>query len=294
MNNFTNRFESFYLSNDLPLDKKTKISSLTNLDEELPLFHRYLGLIFFVSDIKKFYTFKTDINNAELLFADNIITNTFGIYVDLYQNILTELNNYISLGKIIYVFPLNVAFYYDGTTWKYYSGIYNLRTNIDLNNLPNTLKSAGQKVTKDGLVYLWNTDNNLIPFLTSTNTQENLNIFNNTQTLNDRFYKHREQIFKVFNNKIYKNFTKQIQQDNFTISIGETKLTEFLLTDIGDINLPPYINAKLWITNNININTNTPVLIPYQLDIFYLKTTGKWEVYCSSDINLTGTLELEY
>ena len=56
MNNFTNRFESFYLSNDLPLDKKTKISSLTNLDEELPLFHRYLGLIFFVSDIKKFYT----------------------------------------------------------------------------------------------------------------------------------------------------------------------------------------------------------------------------------------------
>ena len=115
MNNFTNRFESFYLSNDLPLDKKTKISSLTNLDEELPLFHRYLGLIFFVSDIKKFYTFKTDINNAELLFADNIITNTFGIYVDLYQNILTELNNYISLGKIIYVF--GAVFGFDENIW---------------------------------------------------------------------------------------------------------------------------------------------------------------------------------
>ena len=52
METFINQFESFYLSNNIPLDKKTKISSLNNINIELPIFHRYLGLIFFVEDIK--------------------------------------------------------------------------------------------------------------------------------------------------------------------------------------------------------------------------------------------------
>ena len=294
MNNFTNQIESFYLSNDLPLDKKTKISSLTNINTELPIFHRYLGLIFFTTDSKKFYTFKTDINNPELLLADNVVTNTFGIYVDNYANIPTELNNYAILGKIIFVFPLNVAYYFDGNTWQYYTGIFNIRTNIDLNNLSNNLKNKGSKVLKDNLLHIWNESFTLSPYISNTNVVENLNLFNGTQTIPNKLYKHRNQIYEVIDNKTYKVGSLIKQIDNFTITQGETKIHEILLTEIGDTVLPPYINANLWIFNNISVTNNTEVLIPINLNIYYIKTIDKYEVWVLSDDIYTGTLEINY
>lgn len=289
-----NQIESFYLSNDIPLDKKTKISSLTNINDELPIFHRYLGLIFYVTDIKKFYSFKNDINNPELLFADNLISNTFGIYVNIYSNIVQELNNYISLGKIIFVFPLNVAFYYDGTSWKYYSGIYNIRTNIDLNNLSDNLKSIGAKVVKDNLLYIWNESNNLSSFISNTIISDNLTAFNNpNQNINDRLYSHRHQLYKVIDNKVYQIGSLIKQFENFNINNGETKIYEILFTEIGDINLPPYINANLWIYNKISINNNTEVLIPIKLNLYYVKLIDRYEVWTLSDNNYSGTLEIK-
>lgn len=295
MDNFNNQLESFYLSNNIPLDKKTRISSLSAINTEIPIFHRYLGLIFFVNDVKKFYYFKSDVNNAELLLADNVVTNTFGIYVENYDNIPTELNNYATLGKIIFVFPLNVAFYFDGTVWKYYTGVYNIRTNIDLNNLTLSLRSVGQKVTKDGLTQLWNENRVLVPYLSNTATPENLVAFNNTtQPVDGRLYSHRKQIYKVIDGKLFKIGSSIKQTLNFTVLNGETKITEILLTEIGDTLLPPYINANLWIYNNISINNNTQVLIPINLNTYFIKKSDRYEVWTLSDNEYTGTLEIKF
>lgn len=295
MSNYDNQTESLYLSNDFPLDKKTRITSLTNLAEEIPLYHRYLGLIFYVIDIKKFYTFKNDINNAETLLADNEITNTFGIYVEQYVDIPTELNKYTTLGKVIFVFPLNVAFYYDGTTWKYYSGIYNLRTNVDLNNLSVNLKNKGSKVIKDNILYIWNHNNTLSEYVTVTNTNDNLVVFNNPALqVEDRYYKHRNQLYRVVSGSLWKIGSKVTQTNNFNIIQGNTKIAEISVSQIGESALPPYINAKLWIYDNINITTNQDVLIPINLSIFYILKNQIYEIWAVSDTDYVGTLEIQY
>lgn len=295
METFINQIESFYLSNNLPLDKKTKISSLNNINNEIPLFHRYLGLIFFVEDIKKFYTFKNNINNPELLITDNLLVNTFGIYVENYFNIPQELNNFQQQGKIIFVFPLNVSFYYDGNNWKYFSGVYNIRTNIDLNNLNNNLKSLGAKVLKDNKIYIWNEDNLISDLYSNTNNLQNLNKFNNiNQPIENKFYIHRTQIHEVKNNKIYKIGTTNKIIENFNIIEGKTKIYEILLTELGENILPPYINAILWINNFVNINISDEVLIPLNLSIFYIKKIDKYEIWINSDNNYTGILEINY
>ena len=295
MQTFINQFESFYLSNNIPLDKKTKITTLNNINTELPIFHRYLGLIFFVDDIKKFYTFRNSINLPELLIADNLINNTFGIYVENYYDITQELNNYQQLGKIIFIFPLNVAFYYDGNNWKYFSGVYNIRTNIDLNNLNNNLKFLGCKVIKDNKIYIWNEDNLLTELYSNTKETENLLKYNNlNQPIENKIYIHRTQIHEVKNNKIYKIGTTNKIFENFTINNGETKIFEILFSELGENILPPYINAILWINNQVNINLADEVLIPLNLSVFYIKKLDKYEIWVNSDELYNGTLEINY
>lgn len=295
METFINQFESFYLSNNIPLDKKTKISSLNNINNELPIFHRYLGLIFFVEDIKKFYTFKNNINLPELLISDNLLINTFGIYVENYYDIPQELSNFEQLGKIIFIFPLNVAYYYDGNTWNYFSGIYNIRTNIDLNNLNDNLKFLGCKVNKDNKIYIWNEDKLLSELYSNTINSQNLIKYNNlNQPIENKIYIHRTQIHEVKNNKIYKIGTTNKIFENFTINNGETKIFEILFSELGENILPPYINAILWINNQVNINSSDEVLIPINLSIFYVKKSDKFEIYANSDDNYNGTLEINY
>ena len=295
MQTFINQFESFYLSNNIPLDKKTKITTLNNINTELPIFHRYLGLIFFVDDIKKFYTFRNSINLPELLIADNLINNTFGIYVENYYDITQELNNYQQLGKIIFIFPLNVAFYYDGNNWKYFSGVYNIRTNIDLNNLNNNLKFLGCKVIKDNKIYIWNEDNQLTELYSNTKETQNLLKYNNlNQPIENKIYIHRTQIHEVKNNKIYKIGTTNKIFENFTINNGETKIFEILFSELGENILPPYINAILWINNQVNINLADEVLIPLNLSVFYIKKLDKYEIWVNSDELYNGTLEINY
>lgn len=288
-----NQIESFYLSNNIPFDKKTTITSLTKLNEEIPVNHRYLGLIFFVNDIKKFYTFKNDINNPETLLSDNEINNTYGIYVDVYSNIPTELNKFITLGKIIFVFPLNVGFIYDGTSWKYYSGIYNLRTNLDLNNLSISLRNTGSKVLKENILYIWNQNNTLSKYVTITNTTDNLNTFNNQSQIDDRYYKHRNQLYRVINNNLWKIGFKIIQINNYVLKVGENKIHEILVSELGNSVLPPYITAKLWINNNINITVKDKVLIPLNLNLYYILKNDKYEIWSSSDFEYNGTLEIQ-
>ena len=285
-------FESFYLSNDLPLDAKTIISSIDNLNVELPVNHRYLGLIFFTKTEKKFYTFRNDINTAELFINDANVSNTFGIYVDNYSQILTELNKYISLGKIIFVFPLNVAFIYNGTNWEYYSGIYNIRTGVDYNNIPNQIKKIGIKVNYNGLK-IWNENLLVSDFYLKTNLPENKAIFDsNSQPIEDRIYIHRNELYRVVNNKKVKfgNYLQEIT--NFTVNVGETKIKEFLFTDVSEINTPPYIKAIIWKTGYPTVFSNTTHKYYVDLEVQIKQLSDRFEYWVLSDQLHNGTLEL--
>lgn len=288
-----NIFESLYISDNLPLDKKTIVSSLVNLNTEIPLNHRYLGLVFYSKLEKKLYIFKNDINSAELLINDLNVSNIFGIYVENYSEILTELNNFTSLGKTIFVFPLNVAFVYDGIKWNYLSGIYNLRTGVDFNNLPSQIKQIGVKVSYENSIKIWNETLTLSDYILKTNNTDNINVFENiSQPIEDRLYLHRSEYYKVINGKKVKigNYNKEVK--NFTINIGLTKIDEILFLDNSETNLPPYLNPLIWINKYATVKSKDLELIPLKLDYKIVKLSDKFEVYAISDNLYLGTLEI--
>ena len=143
-----------------PLDKRFRISSLSNINTELILQHRYEGLIFFVVDENKHYLFLNDLTTPITLQSFITSSNVFGITSSNYNTLISNLNNTSPiLGSIVTVFPLGVSFIFDGSNWKYYNGIYNVTDDTQLNTIPSQLRSEGKLIVfSNGTRYIYKAD----------------------------------------------------------------------------------------------------------------------------------------
>lgn len=144
-----------------PLDPRFKISSLSNLNTELILEHRYGGLIFFVDDEDKPYIFLNDLETPISLGSLISSGDIKGFDLPDYSYITSNLNTTNpTLGSIVTVFPLGVSFMFDGSKWKYYHGTYNVTNDAQFNSIDVTLRSEGKLIIMGGTRYI--IDSNLL------------------------------------------------------------------------------------------------------------------------------------
>lgn len=296
LNRYTTIFEGFDLWKGIPLDKRLLISSIDNVNTELPLNHRYYGILFFAKKEKTFYTFENDLQTIVKIFSIDNLADSNYLYEENYTLIGDKLNAIQETGKLITVLPLGVVFRFDGTKWVYVAGEYNFRTNIDLNNINQELKHISAPVRlngESGKVFdgqysvvdkFTNINNNNKSLLTTPNLPTNFEGRNLIE---------RESIYSYINGKYFKTGTLNKQYPNTTLSIGVNKILEIPRQE----NIkPPYIKSIFWIKNYISKNINKQYLIPIEMQVVYdeNETNNTWNVYVISEISTVGDLEIQY
>lgn len=133
-------FYNFDVENPIPLDKRFIIQDLETLQ---PVNRRYSGLIFFVTELNTFYTYRNDLTIPVPLFDVVNASNINGLNVpdEDYSGLITLLNSVEpNVGKLITVFPLGTTFIYNGTTWQYHSGEFNTSDDDAFVSIPDILK----------------------------------------------------------------------------------------------------------------------------------------------------------
>jgi len=223
---------SLRVSGGSPLDDKTRISSLDNILTELPLIHRFDGLIFWVVDIQKYYCFDIDLTLAKPL--SDLLSETNGLAITSvdYTNLLSDLNNTTQkLGSLITVFPLGVTYVFDGTVWKYHSGIYR----GDTTTLNNTLKNVGSKIIlPNNSVKIFNADFTL--------SDEVIVVTVLPETIeNNRYYLVNGILYFVLGNTSYQLGGKNFIVTAKALVVGNNQITHNLKST--------YIRGLFWINN---------------------------------------------
>lgn len=263
-------FYSLSRNSNNPLDSRLKINSLNNIDEELPVYYRYSGLIFFVIDINKHYLFLNDILTPIALQTLINSGQVNAVISNNYSNLITELNNTTStIGSLITVYPLNVTFIFDGINWNYFTGIYNFTTNIQFETLPLQLRSINKNIligTVNKIKYIY--------LSTLDKSTEIINFSVIPSILEDnRYYEKNGILYYSINNILYKLSEKFYFIDNYLLNNGINQINHNLNST--------YISGLIWINN---INTNTNKLIQLSIDIIDLNN-----IYFESQFNLTNT-----
>jgi hypothetical protein len=154
-------FHNFRVTKNIPLDNRLIVEKLSNIDNELPVKQRYDGMIIFIEDVV--------INNQTgqlFYFGKDLLTplplaqSILGVSIkqlilteNVYGNLINSLNNTSSVsGSIVTILPLDIAFIYDGTNWKYFVGVYKVSTEEIYNTIPDSLKEINKFVwINDGI-----------------------------------------------------------------------------------------------------------------------------------------------
>ena len=272
-------FYNFRVNGDSPLDDKLVLSNLANINTELPIEDRYLGLLFFVTNIKKYYTFTDDLNTP-VLFSDSILSSQKnGIFIDTssndYSNLPTLLGNTNpKLGNIVTVYPLQVSFIFDGTNWKYFNGKYNGTTPLLL-TIPQQLRQTNALLISEiGGVSIWNNQGNITPEIlvitdpTFTNNPYPGLPISTLQT--NRYYLVNGLLYYVFNNGQYFLIGDKVAFfQNQLIGIGETTIIHNLNTSYIrgliriqiDINTFENCEAEIIVKDKNTINIKSSVIV---------------------------------
>lgn len=278
MSGTSNLFESFYLSNNIPLDAKTVINSINTVNNEIPHFHRYLGLIFFTKTEKTFYTFKDSINIATPLLSNQEIANVSGLYIsdDNYADLDTKLTKLKTVGKLVTIFPLGVTFVYTGTAWEYYKGIYKFSNNASFDTLPDTFKKKGEYIIIDNKNYRFKEDLSLVKEVETPNTTSNLE----NQLIFDG-----NGLIEIRNGKRIR-LGGGYEAKNFQLNIGNNIL-KTIHSETKNF-VPPKIKAIIWINRG---KTSYPLDIPTK--VVYDDTAKNYIVSGTSDAVYLGNIELK-
>lgn len=130
----------------LPIDCRFVISSLNNLNDDIPTAYRYIGLIFFNLEDSKFYFFKSNVN--EPIPLDKEIKNSFNFVAETYGDAMENKNkNNLMLGQIVFVKNLNANFQVLENGLRYISGDVRVANLSDWKNIPSDAKFPGIEVT---------------------------------------------------------------------------------------------------------------------------------------------------
>lgn len=157
---YTPRNGSFRRTNNSPLDYDFIISSLENIDEELPVVTRYNGQIFFSILEGKLYHFVNESENEiieDYVCLDEETVYSLVLETEDYTNVITELDELFGdiedkTGRRCYIKPLNIMVVNDGDSWVYSGGDYRISALSVWDTIPVTLMSVGRQV-KVGVEY---------------------------------------------------------------------------------------------------------------------------------------------
>ena len=252
-------FYSLTRNSPNPLDSRLSIDSLSTIDTELLLTHRYAGLIFFVKDINKHYLFLNDLTTPITLQSFISNENVKGIASTDYSTLINSLNSLNPIMcEIITVFPLTVSFIFDGTNWSYYNGDYIVANDTILNSLPNQLRKANKLIisTEDGRSI----------FTSDLNKSKELLEFNSIPTTieNNRYYNINGILYFSIADNLYKLSEKTLLLENHFIDKTENLNVSNIVTHNFN---SPYVSGFIWINKSINQLLNTNKLIQLQIDI---------------------------
>lgn len=155
---YTPRNGSFRRTNNSPLDYDFIISSLENLDEELPVVTRYNGQIFFSVLEGKLYHFVNESEENEII-EDYVCLDEETVYslvleTEDYSDVITELDELFDgiedkTGRRCYIKPLNIMVVNDGDNWVYSGGDYRISSLSVWDTIPVTIMSVGRQVRVD-------------------------------------------------------------------------------------------------------------------------------------------------
>ena len=255
-----------------PLDPRLNISSLENINDELPINNRYRGLIFFIEDIEKLYVFLSDLNIPIDLLTLISNGNINGIFNSNYGNLITSLNNTNpTLGSLITVFPLNVTFIFNGVNWQYFSGDYNVIGDVELNSIPLKLRKENKLIVMGTNNYIFKSD------LSKSDVIISLNVFPITLE-NNRYYSINGILYLSLMNNLWKLSEKFYFEEGKLLNFGDNIVEHKLKST--------YISALIWINN---INTIIPTEINEILDL-KVKIVDNNEINLFSEFNITGNL----
>lgn len=162
-------FGSFKRTKNIPLDCDYIISSLLNIDDEIPLKTRYNGQIFFSISENKLYHFTNQDSNGfivDYVCLDDETVYSINVSDENYINVVSNLDDMFSdnndkTGLRCYIKPLNIMVVNDGTNWVYSGGDYKISTTSVWNTIPTTIKSSQKVVVVNGTDF-YNVGNDLI------------------------------------------------------------------------------------------------------------------------------------
>lgn len=220
---------NFGVNLNIPIDPRFIISSLDNIDTEIPLNLRYNGLIFFVVDATVndgtvetleglLYTFESDLTNPIPLYNTilRFIIHQIEIPSRDYSNIDALLKKtYSKEGNIVTVKPLGVTYiWYDGK-WQYFSGDYYVNTEAEFNTIPKAFREEetivwiGSNSTPTKKIIL--SDKELSnPIIELTELPTNI-------TENDRYYLINNYLYYAYNGNMFKIGDKIYLRKNITL-----------------------------------------------------------------------------
>lgn len=168
-------YNNFDIRKNIPIDKRFIITSLTEIDQEIPLNRRYDGLVFFVetsnvsdgTDIIStghLYCFESDLTKPIPLHELSLryIIRQITINPEDYTNVNNLLNKtFAKPGSIVMIKPLDIAVIFDGNVWSYFAGNYSVTSDVVFNTIPLNLVNLGNLVISNGIDKIIKSDNTL-------------------------------------------------------------------------------------------------------------------------------------
>lgn len=181
-----------------PLDKYSRITTLSQINVEIPSAVRYDGMQFYVISEGKYYHFgpdlvtplTTDFNSKSIVFEQ-----VGGVYN--YTNLLTRLSN-LPLNELYYISPLNI-YVFNSLNPVCIEGSYKLTTINEWTTIPSQLKLVGSDVyiQDTGVINIVDNSKNLTSEVISV-------IILPSNPVNRRYYKMGSDLYYCVGGILYK------------------------------------------------------------------------------------------
>jgi hypothetical protein len=240
-------FSNIRLNQNRPYDDRETISSLANIATELPLAERYSGLMFWVTDISQLYWFEADVTTPVNFFAS--ATSTVILEVTQsdqdYSGLVAALNSTgPETGTVINVYPLGVAFAFDGTNWQYAYGTYTADTDAEILTVPSALLRPNTRAVSGGAAKVINDALGISPIVTVTGSVPG--------SFNSGYYLVNGSLYRAVGGSIYRINNKTYINGAFSAGAGITNIAHNLNT--------PYVRGIMWIST---LNELVPISLKY-------------------------------
>jgi hypothetical protein len=259
--------QSFRVRNNIPVDTRFIIQSLSTIDTELPLKYRYEGLIFFVLDqeifdgvevtgVGVFFCFEADLTKPVPLseISSRFIVTFVGGFNGDYSTLFTKLNgSFPKIGSIIYIDELGICVIKTGETendWKYAFGTYNVTTEEEFLTIPLALREPGKVVLESGTekIILNNATRTLSNVVLVYSRKEDITLYQNY-----RYYLINGFLNYYIGNTLYPVGDKFIYLDSTNLQEGLNDI----IHNFNTTHIIAYIRIYTLDNNNIEFDSNT-------------------------------------